>query len=203
MATVILYAWQRRDILYKLGGELTSKINKIDSEIQKIPVIQPIYEAQTTESERNAVEVLGDRWLNKTKQAYVIIKTEAGNSYTWYTYFENRPAPHGFDCGRPPNVLRPGMVNYAEVAELVDRRAAILAEKKALLDTISTLLQNATTLNKVRDLWPSVTEYLDQDTIAQLNAPSIKKTRVKRDPLILPDEAKASLIKLNLTRSSK
>lgn len=203
MATVILYAGQRREIIYKLGRELDGKAKKLEHEIQKISVIQPIYEAQTTEAERNAVEVLGDKWLNKTKQAIIMIKTEENNDYSWYTYFEERPAPHGFQYGRPPNVVRPGMVGYAEIAELVDRRAAILAEKDALLTTISLLLQNATTLNKVRDLWPSVIEYLDQDTIRQLNAPNVKKTRVKRDPLVLPDEAKASLIKLNLTRSSK
>lgn len=203
MATVLLKVWQRRDILNKLSSEFGGKIYKLDNEIAAIQVIQPLYEAKTTEAEREAVALLGDKWLYYQERALVKVKTEEGNEHRYWVNFQKRALPHGFDHGRPPNVLKPGMVGYDEVAVLVNRRAAMLKERTRLIETISTLLYNATTLNKVQDLWPSVTEYLDQPTITELNAPVVKKTRIKRDPLQLSDEAKASLIKLNLTRSSK
>ena len=203
MATVPLKVWQRRDILDKLAREFNGKISKLDNEIAAISVIQPLYEAKTTEAEREAITLLGDKWLSYQERALVNIETEKGNTHNWWVNFQRRALPHGFEYGRPPNTLKPGMVGYDEIAALVNRRATVFEERATLLETIHNLLNNATTLNKVRDLWPSVTEYLDQRTIAELNAPAVKKTRVKRDPLQLSDEAKASLIKLNLTRSSK
>lgn len=203
MATVNLYGWQRREILNALRDEFDAKTRKIENEIAAIPVIQPLYNARTTEAEREAVELLGNEWLNSYERAAVEIQTEMGNTHKWYTSFQKRHLPHGFEYGRPPNVLQPGMVGYDEIAALVDRRATIRKERETLLAAIEDVLYKATTLNKVRDLWPSVTQYLDQNTIAQLNAPVVKKPRVKRDPLVLSDEAKASLIKLNLTRSLK
>lgn len=203
MATVKLTRSLRWHIINKLSSEFTARRYKVEREISATSVIQPLYNSAVSEQEQAAVEQLGTRWLNYGDRAIVKIKTKEGNTYSWWTNFEKRPLPHGFSDGVPPNVLYPGMVGYDAIEVLVDLRASIIAEGETLGKTIANLLENATTLNKVQALWPSVIEYCNQYTIQQLNAPVVKQTRAKPPVLELPDEAKATLIKLNLTRQTK
>lgn len=201
MATVRITNQHRYEIRNKIHSVFQAKIAKVDSSIAAIDVIDPIYNAVVSDEEKQAIEVLGSRWLQTQEFSLVQIKDEHGVIHAWTVKHKKTVLPIGFTGGRPPNELLPGMQGYDEVYELVNWKAHLIKERSDLLNTIDTLLKNATTINKIQELWPSVIEYLDQDTIRQLNTPHVKQTRTKRPELKLDDAAKASLVKLNLTKA--
>lgn len=203
MATVRITNQHRYEIRNKIHSIFRVKIEKVDNSIAAINIIDPIYNAVVSDEEKQAIEFLGSRWLQTQEVSLVQIKDKHGTIHTWTAKHKKTVLPIGFAHGRPPNELLPGMQGYDEVYELVNWRSHLLKERNDLLNTIETLLKNATTINKIQELWPSVIEYLDQDTIQQLNAPHVKQTRAKRPELKLDDAAKASLVKLNLTKHIK
>lgn len=190
------------NVLYKVSNIYKAKIQKLATAIEQVDVVQPLLNAVATPEEQKAAEFLGEKWINTTRSAFVNIVAEDKSTFSWYTNYTRRITPIGFGSGVPPNVLVPGMVGYDEVYELVNEIRSLEAEREQIRKSIHKLFREATTLNKIVEVWPGIKEYLDQHTLQQLAAPAVKLTR-KRTPLKLDDSAKLALTTLQLTKHTK
>lgn len=189
-------------VLYKVSNIYKAKIQKLATAIEQVNIVQPLLDAVTTKEEQKAAEFLGEKWVHTSRTAFVNIVAEDKSTYSWYTNYTRRITPLGFGSGIPPNVLTPGMVGYDEVYELVNEIRSLEAEREQIRKSIYSLFREATTLNKIIEVWPGIKEYLDQHTLQQLAAPAVKLTR-KRAPLKLDDNAKLALTTLQLTKHAK
>lgn len=203
MATVRLSNTIRYRILSSIREGFNANIQKTMRKIESVDVVQPLIDEVVSSEERHAVDVLGRKWLAPIETAIVSCKTESGASHTWYTKFQPAILPLGFQQGRPPNVLKPEMVGYNEVAPLIDHLAWLRTEHNKVEQSVNALLKDATTVNAVQKVWPSVIEHLDQNTLTELRRPAEKQVRKKPPPLVVDEATAASLITLNLTKNSK
>lgn len=202
MATVRINQSMLNDVLYKVSNIYKAKIQKLAIAIEQVDVVQPLLNAVVTPEEQKAAEFLGEKWVNTSRAAFVNIVAEDKSTYSWYTNYIRRVTPVGFSSGVPPNVLVPGMIGYDEVYELVNEIRSLEVEREQIRKSIHNLFREATTLNKIVEVWPGIKEYLDQYTLQQLAAPAVKLTR-KRAPLKLDDNAKLALTTLQLTKHAK
>lgn len=211
MAVVRITPQIRQHVINKINELFAKRIKAEHDKLQHLDVGMQVFmsridkEAFDLAVKLNALNI---KWVPEISSITVTIAYTDTNglqkAYTFTVPFKPPiPAPsfmQGYQIEIAKNKVLPSMACYAPCVEALKAADAVVAERDTLINTISKLLQQCSTLRQVLDAWPTAMDYMPDEVRQRHAAKSAEKRKTEIDEV--SEEAKILLMKARMINGS-
>lgn len=216
MANVPMNANRRQGIIHRLKQTFERRIDDIDEKLKHPSFGEAVYHYTYSPlvqrymvQLQEAAPVLGTRTFLRTAEGITAVFPKAvfpqlDRDYTLGFPLNPRkiigypPASWGSDA--PHTEIAESNIDFLQIVALLVAKREIEKERDGLATTIDGLLMKCSTLRQAIEVWPTVLNFIDDETRAQYNKPVKARLKAIKEELALTDDTKVALIKASMLK---